>query len=75
MQAAKNKVTHKQTNKQTNKVTSSLLELLVAAKKHIRKMPIMNDQYHLLGENGAASHQSIVHNQSVAELNIQVAFF
>ena len=36
-------------------------------------MPIMNDQYHQLEENGAASHQSIVHNQSVAESNIQVA--
>ena len=30
-------------------------------------MPIMNDQYHHLGENGAANHQSTVHNQSVAE--------
>ena len=35
----------------------------------------MNDQYLHLGGNGAASHQSIVHNKAVAEKNIHVALF
>ena len=33
-------------------------------------MPTMNEQYHHLRENDAASHQSIVKSQPVAELNI-----
>ena len=35
----------------------------------------MNDQYLHLGGNGAALHQSIVHNKAVAEKNIHVALF
>ena len=35
-------------------------------------MLIMKDQYHQLGENGAASHQSIVQTQSVAEANMLI---